>query len=159
MELEVGAMCCGSKRRWVKLGQSQVWLLEKRNAQHFLKFLAQSNCINACIEINYMKTNFTDVKECLKCVKIAVYEVSVSRRAETYMWCITFSSHCIPVSGLPEYRSQKRLAFFWFPQVGACPGLCPVWGNLSGWRLLVMSVISEFLTFVDPNDIMPLTHC
>ena len=56
--------------------------IRKRNAVHFLKFLAQSNCINACIEINYMKTDFTDVRECLECVKMAVYEVLVSRRAK-----------------------------------------------------------------------------
>jgi hypothetical protein len=36
--------------------------IRKRNAQDFLKFLAQNNHINACIEIKYMKTNLTDME-------------------------------------------------------------------------------------------------
>src|ERR1700729_2225068 len=57
---------------------------------------------------------------------------------------------------------SKLTSFFWFPHVGACPGPCP--GGISvAACLLVIFVISEFLTFVDPNDIMAVVrlncHC
>jgi hypothetical protein len=53
--------------------------IRKRNAWDFLKFLAQNNCISTYIEIQYMKTNSTDIMECVTRV---VYKVLVSRRTK-----------------------------------------------------------------------------